>query len=471
MPLHALEGRVRDTDPGVCIPLNRSLWPAILMLTLALAGCLGADETPDPAAAGDEVPAATPPAVPDHDFSTAVGDLHAHENPALHMGGFGLERLAWNDLTDGALSEGIVTGQYNEVDTCGTIASVASFAGNRGFTLVDLADPSKPKVLSQFPTASTNWDVRISDDCSTVFVGMELGDQNGNKGTPVAMAGLQDAGRGGILVVDISEPTDPKLESYNEVGSSHNVFTRDINGTTYVFNEHAKVMRLDGERGSRSLTVLTKVPGTHDVSVEFHPETGVPYMFTGRSDLSIFSLEPLMTLPAGKDVVTLERVGQFEREKGSPNTAWHEQSPAPAMIDGRWVLVGAGENMLGLAEPYSVFDITDPSSPQLVGDWTIPGAPWESRGFYIFSPHNIAVREDGRVAVANYHAGVWVFDISTQERQAEPVTLGYDMPAEVSPLVARSLPYAPYVWGGEWLETGELVTADLNSGLYTYAVE
>ncbi len=447
--------------------MSRTLVLSLLLVGMLFAGCISSDDeiaAPEPTV--EEGPS-TPPA-PDVDFSTAIPDLHDHENPLLHMGGEYLELVAHDDLTAKAATSGVMTGAYNEVDTCGTMAVVSSFAGNRGFTLVDLSDPANPEVLSQFPTASTNWDVRMSDDCSTVFVGMELGTAEARNvpELPVRLLGLNEAGEGGILVVDISEPTAPVFESNNEVGSSHNVYSFDHDNETYVVNEHTKVMKLVGERGSRTLEVLGTIAGTHDVSAMAHPITGEMYVFTGASRLSVFHFPTVLEqLEAGEEVVP---VGTLDAEAFPGHTAWHEQTAAPALLDGRWILIGAGEDTPGQALPYSIIDITDPTTPTPLSQWMLPGAPFQTRGFYTFSPHNVAIRDDGRVSTANYHAGTWVFDISTQERQEAPVTLGYHFASELAPTVAKTLPYSPYVWGGEFLESGQLVTADLNSGLYVY---
>lgn len=443
----------------------------LLLLAVVFAGCVGDDAAPAPAAEAteDKAPAYLPP-VPDFDFSTAIEVVHpegaaGHANHLTHEGGFGMEPKAFTDLSPGARYQGLVTGQYNEVDVCGTKALVGSFAGNRAFTLVNITDTAAPKVYSQFASGSTNWDVRFSPDCNFVFVGMELGVLGDDLPEfPVLPAGgLHDAGRGGVIVVDVSDPLYPVRESYNDVGSVHNLFSFDVEGVTYVITNTGVITKLVGEPGSRSLEVVANVPGSHDVHVAAHPVTGHPYLFTGYEGLAIYDFAN----PAEPELIA-----NLEFPDG--HTMWHEQTPAPAMIDGRWVIVGAGECTCGVPEAYSVADITEPTEPAFLGGWILPGDYSEhvsETAFYTFSAHNVAIRADGRVALANYHAGTWIIDISTKERQESPVTLAYHLPNVFNAAIQRSLPYAPYVWGGAFADDGTLLVADLNSGLFFYDIE
>lgn len=454
-----------------------------LMVALTLAGCFGDKAAPaeDDGLGADAENAPFVPPVPEFDFSTAlevvhVADRSGHENPLLHQQGFGMEPKAFTDLTAGARYQGLINGQYNEVDVCGDWAAVASFAGNRGFTLVNITDTSAPRVAAQYATASTNWDVRFSPNCELVFVGMELGAlEPGTLEVPAQqVAGVHDAGRGGVLVVDVSTPSALVRESYNEVGSVHNLFSADVGGETYVITNTGVISKLVGEPGSRSLETVATIPRSHDVHVMPHPVTGHPYLFTGSDGLSIYDFA---------DPAAPEMIANLELPPG--HTMGHEQTPAPSMIDGRWILMGAGECQCGLPDPYSIADITDPSEPVYLGSWMMPGDfsdHNEATAFYTFSSHNIAIREDGRVALANYHAGTWVIDISTQERQTNPVTLAFHLPAqfnmspppggvENSAAMQRSLPYSPFVWGGAFAHDGTLLVADLNTGLYLYDIE
>jgi hypothetical protein len=80
-----------------------------------------------------------------------------------------------------------------------------------------------------------------------------------------------------------------------------------------------------------------------------------------------------------------------------------------------------------------VWDTTDPSDIRLLSTWSNPikpvaerGAdrPFSDLGEKVTSSHNIQF-EDGRVYLAHYQYGVWVIDVSDEERLKAPETLAY----------------------------------------------
>ncbi|HEX2065959.1 MAG TPA: hypothetical protein VHI93_04020, partial [Candidatus Thermoplasmatota archaeon] len=164
---------------------------------------------------------------------------------------------------------------------------------------------------------------------------------------------------------------------------------------------------------------------------------------------------------------------------------WHDQVLIPHLVDGRVLLLLAGETLLGpgdltgqegnqLPDAVAVVDLTDPAKPALLGTWRPPmdpRAPWSG---YQFSIHEMAATPTGQVAISWYHAGVWVIDVSTQERQAKPVALAAYQPHEaLTAFPPATIAYAvppvpevPFVWSAGWTRDGHLVVPDMHTGLY-----
>ena len=124
-------------------------------------------------------------------------------------------------------------------------------------------------------------------------------------------------------------------------------------------------------------------------------------------------------------------------------------------------------------------DTTDPYDPFVAGEWILPDhADITGQMNYRFSLHNIDGNCDGQVAVGHYHAGVWVFDISTNERIEEPATIAYYQPHERpisvnnppvtgAPIGALVTMDVPNVWTAQWsADGGTLFVPDLLTGLY-----
>lgn len=438
-----------------------SAWLTVLVLsTVALAGCLGLAADDGSAAGADASGGADDalpvPKVPDYDFTTVVEDPHVHALPGLHTGGHGLRLVGYTDLTE-ALEPGVTPGAYIEVDVEGDLVAVASRGGNRGFTLADISDPAAPRAVSHVASITDTWDVRLTDGGRHLLMGMQ-GTSTARENMPY---GLGDRAVRGIAIYDLSDPQDPVFESYTPTTSVHNLHTATIANRTVVVNNGGEIFEMVGEEGAHALKRLAQVPGSHDVHLAPHPVNGTWVLYTGAEELSIYDLSD----PA--DPVLL---GGLPDRVPAGGTAWHEQTPVPTMLHGRALLVGGGESGVGEPGPYTVFDVTDPRNASALGQWELPGST-VTRGDYIFSAHNVAVRGT-LVATANYHAGVWVFDLATPERLEAPPTVAAFQPHRMDgyyPFGVSS--YAPSVWGVEWTDDGLLVVPDEATGLYVLEPE
>jgi hypothetical protein len=441
----------------------------VAVAALSLAGCVTPADEGVGTASDDGVPDETPvPTAPDVAWGEIVVNDHTHDRRELHTdkGGFALAGHA--PLTEGLEPWATYSG-YSEPRIHGDLAVVSSIEGNRAFTIVDVSDPADPDVVSHFYSWGENWDARWSEDGDYIFAGCQGGTPGGaytqaaGVGACVAPDGVpQEGTANAILAVDVSDPANPELVATVESAPIHNLDTATLDdGTILVANNGGELFTFDPSAGS--FETVGSFEARHDVEFATHPKTGQELLFTGAKDLTIYDV----STPSNPTVVGA--VDPQELPDGV--TAWHEQSPAPAMVDGRWVLVGAGEQSGGLPGPVGVFDITDPSNITLVGTWKLPGGPYTEQGSYKFSNHNVHVSETGQVALSMYHAGVWAFDVSTEERMEEPETLAAYQPHKPRLAPPMITPYGsfnnvPYVWGAQWHSSGHLVVPDMNTGLY-----
>lgn len=451
------------------LPLPRRATPSAVLLTLiavAVAGCIGGpagtpgDLAGDGSDAGPDFPYRIPP---DVDWTAVVEDPHpvpyGHLVPDFHTTHHGLNLVGHSPLTE-AMPPGMVPGGYGEVQICGDHAVVASFSSNRGASIVDLSDPTQPRAVSHLFGNLVTWDVRWSDDCAHLFLGYEVGPGEALPvpGDPGTTLGVSHAPARGIAIYNVSDPADPVFESYTPTAGVHNLYARIVGNETVVVNNDGQIFLMEGQEGGHTLRQVAKVEPSHDVHIERHPLLGTWMLYTGQGGLSIYDL----TDPA--DPVLL---GQLEGE----GTAGHEQTPIPEVIDGRALVVGGGEDGLGEPLPTYVFDVSDPTNITTLGKWE-PKHEADTPGFFHMTLHNMAYH-DGMVSIAQYHAGIWLVDITTPERLIEPATLGAYQPHGFDPVAGNpvTMAYTPFVWGSDWTEEGYLVVPDMNTGLYVLEVD
>lgn len=473
-----------------------ALLTAAAMATVMMAGCLDdSNDSPDADpnnASGMNLYTASGkiPAAPDQSmFIGTVLNDHAlgltghigHQLPELHTDSHNFDLLDHNDLSSELLGPG---SGYLEVHVAGDLAVVGSIMGSRGATLVDISNPNEMEVLSHIYNLDDNWDSRLSEDGRYLFLGCQgsaafdcttiitEGEGQGTEGGLVC-APLVTC-QGGIAVFDLIEPRNPIYIDFLPMGFTHNVYAfQHDNGNYYVMNEGVTIAEWNPEERSFMVVNEGTIPGVHDVAIQRHPVTNDWLMYTGAGNLmSIWNLndpsEPIL-------------VGSVEEGVSGADipAMWHEQTPMPCLIDGRHITIGAGESGGGIAQPIAIVDTTNPAAPIYLGQWQLPdAASLTAQQSYRFSLHNIDGNCDGQVAVGHYHAGVWVFDISTPERMAEPVTLAYYKPHErvlspsmspvnTAPIGAFVSLDQPNVWTAQWSADGQtLFIPDMVSGLY-----
>ena len=449
-----------------------------IAILLALAGCVslpdqGADDVADDASAR-----AFTPAAPDFDFSTVVDPDHAnHVVPALHTGGHGLALVGHAGLGD--IIPPPTRGSITQVDVWQNYAVVSGMEGGLAFAIVDISDPAAPKAVSWWPSAADGWTARFSDDGNFVFYGCQMFGLNPGLGlaynpTSHVRGTCEDPeaphipgqNPAGIVAVDVTDKAAPKFVHFLPVGGSHNIFTVAIGGVDHIFTASTAILKFDREAGE--LVQVSEVPGVHDATVAKHPITGDWLLFTGTGQLSIYNVN---------DPGSPELLYEGTSEEGW--VGWHEQTLVPGVVDGRVILAVAGETFRsdsGVPDKVFILDVTDPTAPTLLSEWAPPftsAAPWVG---YLYSVHEMAATPTGQLAISWYHAGVWVIDLSTKERQEAPATLAAYLPNRVpdvlpSTFAQTAVPAVPFVWGAGWDARGHLVVPDMHTGLYVLEPE
>ena len=350
---------------------------------------------------------------------------------------------------------GMITDVWLEGDL-GFVSMQTSSAptGNRGVAILDVSaytraesraelDRAEMTVLSYIGNeteAGTGNSVKVSDDgqylaYSKQAIGAIYGDP--------ASASTEDQDAPGpnvtgAEVYDISDPGDPEY-----VGSAqgphagfHNCFVHQIGGDHYVFGVQGlgpgtagvQIFRITDagvipvnfwggddlpvtDYGTNAIGGLFGIPGfyCHDFFVHRDPKTGTPLGFVANWNFGTVVLD--MSDPT--DIETLGR--------GKMDVA-HYTQPAPALVDGKRLLVAgqerdespdAGETHSGYVNLFDLDAIIEGegfTSVEPLAQWTLYDNVEFDNQTYAYSPHNhdIVVEDDGNawIVQANYHAGV-----------------------------------------------------------------
>jgi hypothetical protein len=442
-----------------------------LLLAAAGAGCLsssgGGDggAAPSPSAADVHSPE-------DCDFANAIVDQHDHADASLHQAFCDMDLLG-HTFMDTAAEEGTLGGGFIDVSLAGDWAFVSNWGPGRSMSIVNISDPANPRHVSDFwaypllagtaAGASSHWDISSFPDGDLVVLPSQA-----SAGTDALGEGGDPSG-GGLFLVNTEDKESPYLESFTPIFDQdalvpvgvHNANALVLNGTDYVAATTANgltiLLQVEGEAGHRTLREVSRVAGMHDTTVQKHPLTNRTYIY-GAEGGGIVITD--ITDPAHPAVVS-----EYQDER---LVAYHQVVPSDVLIGGRHYTISATETQAAPIK-FSILDTTDPAAPEYAGEWIIPAAGHLTGrgGAYRFSPHNLDF-DHGRIYIGHYHAGVWVIDVSSPERIAQPVTLGFYQPHRQEAFVPRT-PMGgdvPSVWAAMRHTDGHVYAIDVNTGLY-----
>ncbi len=474
-------------------------WVPLLLLGLAFAGCVA---EPEPSPPEDPIRGAVDaigaPVVMDHD----------HNDAHLHAGSHHLELVAYSDLgvqigVNGYANFVIWPGDEAEPaaveagDEVLALVAIDGDAGGRaGFNLVDIADPHNITVLGEYRMDGNSvQEVRITPDGRFAVMNVQAIPNPSTVGT---VDGAQDC-TVCIHVFNIEDRTAPRWVAATpvELLGTHNFHFEQYDDGLYLFyvgqplynpypdpGNHVYIARFEELPGGNAQLVpvndfafnpVDETPGErdarifpHDIIVQDHPDgRKIATMAGWDAGMVLFDVtDPLNVAMLGRDAT--------QEPSGALATHWAILEPR-ARSDGRVIAWSAPE--IGSLETDSgvvrAHDVSDPSDPHQVGWWMLPGNV-TIEGRYIMSPHTaIPDMETGLLAVAHYHAGVWVLDISDPE---DPQHVAYYFPRgpEESPISGpywwkkpnfSPEGYGPNTYQARWHD-GHLWVTDRGTGLY-----
>ncbi len=318
----------------------------------------------------------------------------------------------------------------------------ADGGGERMFVW-DVTDPGAPILLdSVVVDARVVNDVKISDDATVAVITRE---------------GASDR-RGGIVILDISNPAHPTiLSQFSEdmTGGVHNTW---INGdVVYIVHNGTSSMRIidisdplnPKHVGRREVRPGDENKLLHDIWAQ----DGFAYLSYWDDGLIILDVGAGIKGGTAREP---QFVSQYKYPIGNTHTAYRH---------GNYVFVG--DEIFGCAECTNgprgyihVIDVTDIESPAEVARFEVPEA----------GAHNIWV-EDDLLYIAYYQGGVRVVDVSGELRgdlyaQGRQISWYHTAAEEGEGIHAN----APLAWGPQTFK-GYLFVSDMNSGLWVIQLE
>lgn len=410
-----------------------------LVLLLAglpgLAGCL-ADDAPESSGLAAEVVAGDiDHAAVARNIGTPIVMEHDHNDPLLHTASHNLEFVGWSSLGVALGENGFANFQLVEEPDGRLLAFVASDGDDRaGLIIADVSDPAAMVPLGSYWLDGNNvQEVRVTPDGRYVALNVQAIPD------PAYYTDLEAAPDCGVCIylLDAQDRTAPELVSVLpvEVLGTHNLEFHTIAGQLYLFYVGqpllgtnpdpvgnrvgvARLVELPGG-GARLVPVGTFFHDTaqddgrsfpHDVTLATHPLTGQSLAYVSHWDGGALIFDVSLPEAAGLEIA--------RNADAAPSSTlaihWLVQEAA-ARRDGRVIAwsapeIGSLEDGTGVVRAY---DVSDPTRLLQLGTWELPGELSISGagGAYILSPHIVQVdMATGLVAVAHYHAGVWVLD-------------------------------------------------------------
>ena len=465
--------------------MRRPLLAVFLLGISALAGCMGQGP--------DEAPPRTEAQVYDAGEAAIgtpnlMGEGHDHADPAQHSAHQFLDRLA--ALTGHEPAAAPAGESYAETAVKGGYAYLSKYGPDDGLAIFDVRDIEHPTFVSSLRLdAGFEPDIEVSDDGHWAFWETQRVPLSAQTPAPDPGANAPH----GIHIVDVSDKAHPKWVGFQPVtpDGPHSITYANITGrhivfaSTYAFayayggvnvpmQQRLIVYELDTSTPAPTLKSLYEYtdPGAqqsglqdrggmfpHDVSVAVHPVTHRTYAYVSYWDLGVVILD--VTDPAHP-----VKVGQAVDFGPADYREVHMARQFNETIDGRVVVVVEPE--IG-GQPNSgymtMLDVTDPTRPTYLSSWRIPGNNTSEVG----GPHYFDVR-DGRVAMAHYHAGFWVFDVHDHENLLHPRTVGFALVnatgSGVGPLAGLGNEASAFdAW---WADGTHIVAGDMHAGLVVF---
>ncbi len=392
---------------------------ALLMVSTALAGCIGSS---DDELSTDQADTE----ILDWVFEDFIVADHDHADPIEHQ----VSSPTTEAIAHHALSEDGVPHSYiGELDTRAGLTAVAILGqgSTPGFVLLDTSDPSTPELLGRAEAPySYAVDVKLtSDGAYALLATQEITSRTGGQPTPDALADGTYAARNGIMVWDITDPTNPTLASFApaEALGCHMISVAEIDGEEWVFciNQSLTVYRFErspeptlvqagafwpfGTEGYELIVEEERaLPGPlpHDMTYQPDPIDGTPTLTVSHWDLGVVTLD--VSNPQAPE----------QRFRWNGQGAEHYQgfvhSAMLTELDDKRVLVASPETLDDILPAIWVLDVTDWDNPELLAEWSNPGGH-TSQGL-LMTTHQLQIVGE-RLYLAYNHNGLWVLNLTT----------------------------------------------------------
>ncbi len=395
---------------------------ALLVAVLLLAGCAGPADDPadDP----------SPPGPP----SVALADANAAHDAGAESAN--VERLGQVDV-GGA-----------EIDACGHFLYTDS--GDH-VDIVDVSDPAAMTLVGTFASPVDIQDLKVSDDCRWMFIGNDeegsvppVHDAGLPAGAPVGDGGIYV-----VDLADPSKPSLISSLGVGPRRGPHMVFYHNTtDGRELVFGANADISINEFDRATGTLRELSRYQADLVTAFNRDPQV-VDVLYQGWAhDMVVVDRAggtPMMYVAnwdAGLRIVDLSDPSA-PREVGGWNSfpeghSGNLHTVSTDVVGGRTITVGTVEVGFAVVGGYHyaqgteksvlyVWDTTDPAQITLLGTWENPDRAPAQRDYVDMaesSTHNFQF-EGGRVYLAHYNLGVWVLDASTPDAWSGPTLLGF----------------------------------------------
>lgn len=389
---------------------------------------------------------ATPPTPVDFAaIEAAIGEPldpgHDHADPDLHSEAFNLVRVS---ASTGRSGEIPAEEFYGASAVKRDIAYLSRYGPESGLVIFDVTHPEAPVTLGSVRiNAGFEPDVEVTADGKWVFFSSQRKPVARETPAPDALANAQS----GIHLVDVSDKANPRWVSFTPVppDGPHSITYAEIGGRHILFQSvysyayvkynltvpeanRLVISELDLSQSPPALVTLATlrepIPRPppeayympHDLGVSEHPVTGQTIACVAWWDHGVILFD--VTDPANP-----KRLSVFDDVGPAAEVNMHHAQIFPHTIDGKVVMVAEPEVSTGPDTGYVSFvDVTDPARPKRISQWRLPGELPAIAG--LFSPHYFDVK-DGRLAIANYHGGLWVVDVHDRENMLNPRAVAY----------------------------------------------
>lgn len=392
---------------------------------------------------------------------------------------------------DSERTPGVAEG-FIETAVKGGYAYLCRSGSDEGLVIFDVHDIEDPQFVSDIHLdAGFEADVEVSDDGDWAFWETQRIPGTGvpDPTDPTSLAGTTPYG---IHIVDISDKAAPRWAGFTPVppNGPHSITYANIGGVDYVFAsvyswqyigtsglspvslappgmQRLEIYRLDASGPVAQLTevasyidpdfdtglVPTDERMPHDVSISVHPFTNRTLAYVAYWNLGVVILD--VTDPAHPT-----KVGAATDFGLAPTREVHMARQSERPIDGKVVVVVepeiSGQDTTGYM---SMVDVSDPAHPAFLSNWKIPGNATSGGGGR--GPHYFDFR-DGRVVMASYSAGFWVFDVHDAANLAHPRTVAYS-----------AVPSGGGLFGGSafdawWADPNHVVASESGNGLVIF---